>query len=59
MAHKPTLQSVPDEPEQSHGYEQEQETVNTDEYKRAIEEAFRINEAQLEAALHLAQANYA
>src|SRR5713101_1197385 len=59
MAHKPTWQSVPDEPEPSHGDEQEQETVNTDEYKRAIEEAFRINEAHLEAALQLAEANYA
>jgi len=59
MAHKPTLHSVPDEPEPSHGYEQEKETVNTDEYKRAIEEAFRINEAHLEAALQLAEANYA
>src|SRR6266699_5762218 len=48
MAHKRTLQNVPDEPEQSHGYEQEKETVNTDEYKRAIE-----------AALQLAEANYA
>jgi hypothetical protein len=28
MAHKRPLQSIPDEPEQSHGYEQEQETVN-------------------------------
>src|ERR1700732_4641267 len=59
MAHKRTLQSVPDEPEQSHGYEQEKETVNTDEYKRAIEEAFRINEARLPAALQLAEAHYA
>src|SRR3989441_6173407 len=59
MAHKPTWQSVPDEPEPSHGDEQEQETANTDEYKRAIEEAFRINEAHLEAALQLAEANYA
>src|SRR6266702_7748781 len=59
MAHKPTLQSVPDEPEQSRGYKQEKETVNTDEYTRAIEEAFRINEAHLEAALQLAEANYA
>src|SRR2546421_11095298 len=59
MAHKPTLQSVPDEPEPSHGYEQEKETVNTDEYKRAIEEAFRSNEAQLQAALQLAEVNYA
>src|SRR3989440_12340112 len=59
MAHKPTWQSVPDEPEPSHGDEQEQETVNTDEYKRTIEEAFRINEAHLEAALQLAEANYA
>src|SRR5260370_38936779 len=59
MAYKPTSQSVPDEPEQSHGYKQEKETVNTDEYTRAIEEAFRINEAQLEAALQLAEANYA
>ncbi len=28
MAHKPTWQSIPDEPEPSHGDEQEQETVN-------------------------------
>ena len=28
MAHKPTLQSIPDEPEPSLGYEQEQKTVN-------------------------------
>ncbi len=27
MAHKPTWQSIPDEPEPSHGDEQEQETV--------------------------------
>src|SRR5437016_3038871 len=59
MAHKRTVQSVPDEPEPSHGDEQEQETVNTVEYKRAIEEAFHISEARLQAALQLAQANYA
>ena len=59
MAYKPTSQSVPDEPEQPQGYKQEKEIVNTDEYTRAIEEAFRINEAHLEAALQLAEANYA
>src|ERR1700730_3113208 len=59
MAHKRTVQSVPDEPEPSHGDEQEQETVNTVEYKRAIEEAFRINEARLQTALQLAEANSA
>src|SRR3984893_16483693 len=59
MAHKRTVQSVPDEPEPSHGDEQEQETVNTVEYKRAIEEAFHISEAKLQAALQLGQANYA
>src|ERR1700694_514670 len=59
MAHKHPVQSVPDEPEPSHGYEQEKETINADEYKRATEEAFRINEARLQAVLHLAEANYA
>src|SRR5438105_14815068 len=59
MAYKPTSQSVPDEPEQPQGYKQEKEIVNTDEYTRAIEEAFRINEAHLEAALQLAEVNYA
>src|SRR6266699_3661376 len=59
MAHKRTVQSVPDEPEPSHGDAQEQETVHTDEPERAIEEAFHISEARLQAALQLAQANYA
>src|SRR5205823_11909465 len=48
--HRRTLQSVPDEPEQSHGYEQERETT---------EEAFRISEARLQTALHRAEDNYA
>ncbi len=59
MAHKRTLQSGPDEPEQSPGDKQEKETVHTDEHKRAIEEAFRSNEARLQEALQLAEANYA
>ena len=50
MAHRRTLQSVPDEPEQSHGYEQERETT---------EEAFRISEVRLQTALHRAEDNYA
>src|SRR5438270_7830834 len=50
MAHRRTLQSVPDEPEQSHGYEQERE---------ATEEAFRISEVRLQTALHRAETNYA
>jgi signal transduction histidine kinase/CheY-like chemotaxis protein len=58
MAHKRTTQPVPDEPEQSHGDEQEKETVYTDEYKRAIEEAFRTNEDRVQAALQLAEAHY-
>src|SRR5713226_5954644 len=59
MAHKRPLQSVPGEPEQSHGDEQEKETVHTDEPERAIEEAFRSNDARLQAALRRADANYA
>src|SRR5713226_8071109 len=59
MAHKRPLQSVPGEPEQSHGDEQEKETVHTDEPERAIEEAFRSNDARLQAALQRADANYA
>src|SRR6266567_881737 len=59
MAHTRPVQSVPDEPEQSHGYAQEKETVHTDEPERASEEAFRSSEARLQAALQLAQANYA
>src|SRR5437764_2667811 len=49
MAHRRTLQSVPDEPEQSHGYERERETN---------EEAFRISEVRLQTALHRAEDNY-
>src|SRR5579862_5011650 len=59
MTHKPTLQGVPNEPEPSHGDEQAKETDNTVEYKSAIEEAFHINEARLQATLQLAEANYA
>src|SRR6266567_3646583 len=59
MAHTRPVQSVPDEPEQSHGDAQEKETVHTDEPERASEEAFRSSEARLQAALQLAQANYA
>jgi len=59
MTHKPTLQGVPNEPEPSHDDEQAKETDNTVEYKSAIEEAFHINEARLQATLHLAEANYA
>src|SRR5207237_4737440 len=49
MAHRRTLQSVRDEPEQSHGYERERETN---------EEAFRISEVRLQTALHRAEDNY-
>ncbi|HVB72856.1 MAG TPA: ATP-binding protein, partial [Ktedonobacteraceae bacterium] len=59
MAHKRTLQSVPDELEQSHGDDQDKETVHTDEPERALEEAFRSSKAQLQAALRRADANYA
>ena len=59
MTHKRAAQPVPDEPEQTHGNEQEKEAVNTDEYKRAIEEAFRTNEDRVQAALQLAEAHYA
>src|SRR5712691_8770493 len=59
MAHKRASQPVPADPEPSHGREQEIETVDTDEYKRATEEAFRSGEARLQAALRRAETNYA
>jgi len=59
MAHKRPSQSVPDEPEQFHGEEQEKETVHTDEPESANEEAFPGSKARLQAALRRADANYA
>src|ERR1700736_2418938 len=59
MTPKRPVQSGPDEPEQSHGNEQEQETMHSDEPERAIEEAFRSNDARLQAALRSADVHYA
>src|ERR1700680_3527696 len=59
MTPKRPAQSGPDEPEHSHGDEQKPETITSDEPERAIEEAFRSNDARLQAALRRADANYA
>jgi signal transduction histidine kinase/CheY-like chemotaxis protein len=58
MAHKRPVQHAPDEPEQFQGYEQDKETLSTDEYKRAIEEAFRVNDARLQSTLQLAEGHF-
>src|SRR6266581_5619221 len=59
MAQKHTAQNVASESEPSHGYKQKRETGNTDGRQRITQETLPISEAQLQAALHRADANYA